>query len=148
MASYNKLLSKGPTQCLVPNSIIEGLFTPQTWVVPRPNKICGWLLNSSWDHFGLHQGKNVGVTMEFKIPKRHITRPDHPLTWSNGFCNGRGKRGVVVENSRGPWQRNVVMINLCWGREYQDKRRQENGQTWFFFFLFESTLFGHILKNK
>jgi hypothetical protein len=26
-------------------------------VAPRPCKICDWLLNSSWDHFGLHQGK-------------------------------------------------------------------------------------------
>ena len=23
-------------------------------VVPRPYRICNWLLNSSWDHFGLH----------------------------------------------------------------------------------------------
>jgi hypothetical protein len=27
------------------------------------------------DHFGLHQGKNGRVTMEFKVPKRHIWRP-------------------------------------------------------------------------
>ena len=26
-------------------------------VVPRPCKICGWLLNSSRNHFDLHQGK-------------------------------------------------------------------------------------------
>ena len=45
-------------------------------VVPRPCKIRDWLLNSSWDHFGLHQGrKNVRVTMEFEVPKRHIARP-------------------------------------------------------------------------
>ena len=35
-------------------------------------QICDWLLNSSQDHFGLHQGKNVRVTMEFKVPKRQI----------------------------------------------------------------------------
>ena len=51
-----------------------------------------------------------------RSPKDILRGLDHPLTWSNGFCNGRGKRGVVVENNRGPWQRNVVMINLCWGR--------------------------------
>ena len=44
-------------------------------VVPRPCKICDWLLNSFRDHFGLHQGKNVRVTMKFKVPKRHILRP-------------------------------------------------------------------------
>jgi hypothetical protein len=43
-------------------------------VVPRPNKICNWLLNSSRDHFGLHQGQNVRVTMEYEIPKGHILR--------------------------------------------------------------------------
>ena len=39
-------------------------------VVPRPWNICEWLLNSSRDHFGLHQGKNYRVTMGFKIPKK------------------------------------------------------------------------------
>jgi hypothetical protein len=28
----------------------------------------------SQDHFGLHQGQNARVTMEFEIPKRHISR--------------------------------------------------------------------------
>jgi hypothetical protein len=28
-------------------------------VVPRPCKICDWLLNSSWDHIGLYQGKKT-----------------------------------------------------------------------------------------
>jgi hypothetical protein len=27
----------------------------------------------------------------------------HPLKWSNGFCDGRGKRGALVENNRDPW---------------------------------------------
>ena len=45
------------------------------WVVPRPYKICDWMLNSSHDHFTLHQGKNVRVIMEFKVPQRQILRP-------------------------------------------------------------------------
>ena len=44
-------------------------------VVPRPCKICDWLLNSSRDHVGLHLGKHVRVTMEFEVPKRHVLRP-------------------------------------------------------------------------
>jgi hypothetical protein len=44
-------------------------------VVLRPCKICDWLLNSTWDHFSLHQGKNVRVTMKFEVPKRYILRP-------------------------------------------------------------------------
>ena len=51
------------------------VYTMDHEVVPRPGKICDWLLNSSQDHFSLHQGKNVGVTMEFEVPKRHILRP-------------------------------------------------------------------------
>ena len=44
-------------------------------VVSRPCKICDWLLNLSPDHFGLHQGKDVRVTMKFKVLKKHILRP-------------------------------------------------------------------------
>jgi hypothetical protein len=44
-------------------------------IVPRPCKLCDWLLNSYKDHFGLHQGKNVRVTMEFEVSKRRILRP-------------------------------------------------------------------------
>ena len=38
-------------------------------VVPMPCKICDWLLNSSQDHFGLHQEQNIGVTMKFEVLK-------------------------------------------------------------------------------
>jgi hypothetical protein len=44
-------------------------------VVPRSYKRCDWLLNSYREHFGLHQGENVKVTMEFEVPKIHISRP-------------------------------------------------------------------------
>ena len=37
-------------------------------VVPKPYKICNWLLNLSWDHFGLHQGKNVRSDHEGRGP--------------------------------------------------------------------------------
>ena len=57
-------------------------------VIPRPCKVCNWSLNSSWDHFGLHQGKNVRVTMEFEVLKRYILKPtlstdivQHGLWW-------------------------------------------------------------------
>ena len=35
-------------------------------------KICDWLWSLSQDHFGLHQGKNVKVTMELEVPKTPI----------------------------------------------------------------------------
>ena len=47
-------------------------YTMDHEVVLRPYKICDWLLNLSHDHFSLHQGKNVRVTMEFEIPKRRL----------------------------------------------------------------------------
>jgi hypothetical protein len=66
-------------------------------VIPRPCKICDWLLNSSRDHFGVHQGKNIKVTMEFEVPKTHIYGLHYSLTWSGGFYSRRGKRGALVE---------------------------------------------------
>ena len=33
------------------------VYTMNHEVVPRPCKICDWLLNSSWDYFNLHRGK-------------------------------------------------------------------------------------------
>jgi hypothetical protein len=33
------------------------------------------------------------------------------LTWSNGFCGERGKTDDMVGKARGPWQRNVVIVN-------------------------------------
>ena len=44
-------------------------------VVPRPCKICDWLLNPSWATLVYTKEKIVKVTMEFEVPKRHILRP-------------------------------------------------------------------------
>jgi hypothetical protein len=37
------------------------VYTMDHEVVPRPCKICDWLLNSSWDHFDLDQGKKTYI---------------------------------------------------------------------------------------
>jgi hypothetical protein len=52
--------------------ISENIYTKDYEVVPRPYKICDWLFNSSQDHFNLHQGKNVIVTMKFEVARRHF----------------------------------------------------------------------------
>ena len=45
-------------------------------VIPRLYKLCDWLLNLLWDHFGVHKGENDKVTMEFDSSlQRHILRP-------------------------------------------------------------------------
>ena len=54
---------------------IRVVYTMDHEVVPGPCKSVDWLLNSSWDHFGLHQGKNGSMTMKVKVLKRHILRP-------------------------------------------------------------------------
>jgi hypothetical protein len=41
--------------------------------------------------------------MEFEVPERHVLRPIlPPLTWSDGFCGGRGKRGALMEKDQRP----------------------------------------------
>jgi len=40
------------------------------------------------------------------------------MSWSNGFCSERGKRGGMVGKGRGPWHRNLVIIffnEFFWG---------------------------------
>ena len=44
-------------------------------VVPSSSKTCDWLLNSSKDHFGVHEEKYVRVIMEPEVTKRPIHRP-------------------------------------------------------------------------
>ena len=48
-------------------------------IIPRPWKTCDWLLNSSPDNFGLHQWKNVKVTIEFDVPKDIFGGLHYPL---------------------------------------------------------------------
>jgi hypothetical protein len=44
-------------------------------VYTMDHEVVPWPLNSSWDHFGLHQRKHVKVTMEIDVPKTQILRP-------------------------------------------------------------------------
>ena len=120
-------------------------------VVPRPSKTCDWLLNSSPDHFGLHQGKNDIVTMEFEVPKIRIVRPTFSTNMVQRVlrserqkrCCGRKRQGPITKK----YCYNEILVNVLWGREDEAKRRQRNGQTWFFFLL-KTALFGHILKES
>jgi hypothetical protein len=48
--------------------------------------------------------------MEFEVFKRHILKPFYPLTSSNMFCDGRDKRGAMVEKAKGPWQSNMYIV--------------------------------------
>ena len=91
------------------------VYTMDHKVIIRPCKICDWLLNLSRDHFGLHLGQHVRVTMEFEVLKRHILKPtvytdmvEQILRWE------RPKKNAMVVKGRDPWQRNVVIIDCQW----------------------------------
>ena len=113
-------------------------------VIPRPCKNFDWLLNSSWDHFGLHQGKNVKVTMEFEVPKRHILRPTLSTDMVQQILQWERQKRCSHRKRRGPWQRNDVIIKnyeMFFGEEKM-RTRQENGQT------FQNCPFVHILSKS
>ena len=107
---------------------------------------CDWLLNSSRNHFSLRQERNVGVTMEFEVPKRHILWPtlstsmvQRVLWWErqNRSCD-RKRQGPMAEKCC----YDKFLITFFWEvKRSEDKRRQENhDQTWIFF--------GHIIKKS
>ena len=130
---------------------IEGVvYIMDHEVVPRPCKICDWLLNSSWDHFGLHQGNNVRVIMEFEVPKRHILRTrlstdmvQCVLQWERQKKRSRRKRqGPMAKKWRYDKKINEIMF---WGREDEDKKRQENDQT---LFCFKCLFWAYLKKNQ
>ena len=123
------------------------MFTPWTMKdVPRPCKICDWQLNSSWDHFGLQQGKRVRVIMEFEISKRHIlgfTLSIEMVKWVLRWerqkrCSGKKRQGPMAEE----YYYNKVLMNFYLKNE--DKRRLKNGRTWFFL----QSFLGHKSKKS
>jgi hypothetical protein len=98
--------------------ILGVVYTVDHEVIPRPYKICDWLLNSSKDHFGVHQGKkNLRLTMEFKVPKRHILRPtlstymvQRILQWERQKrCS---QNFILFFKRQDPWQNNVLIIKF------------------------------------
>ena len=112
-------------------------------VVPRTCKICGWLLNSSQDYFGLHQGKNVRATMEFEVSERHVLR----FTLSTDMVGE-----PIVGKGKGPWQRNVVIMIFFfkfWGKRSWRQEKTRLRMVKHYFILFPKLhFFGHISKNK
>ena len=53
---------------------------------------------------------NLTGPWRLRSPKYNFRGKINALTWSNGFCSERGKKGGLVGKGRGPWQRNAVII--------------------------------------
>ena len=76
--------------------------------------------------------------MEFEVPKRHISRPtlstgmiQQVLWWERQRrCYSRKKQGPIAEKCFC----NKFLMKFYQGGEDEDKRRQEKGQTWIYFF--------------
>ena len=126
---------------VVPNFGIRGVvYTMDHGIVPRPCKLCDWLLNSSWDHFGLHQEFFFKVNMKFEVPKTCILNAyiihRHGPT---AFAVGEAKEVLWQKKARVHGKEkfcyNIFWWNLLWRREYEDNKRQENGRRWPFFFF-------------
>ena len=80
------------------------VYTMDREVDPRPCKICDWMLNSSQDHYGLHQGKIWKRPWSLSSPKDIFWSPtlstntvQHVLWWE------RQKR-CYGWKGRGPWK--------------------------------------------
>ena len=123
-------------------------------VVPRSCKICDWLLNSSQDHFGLHQVKKVKVIVKFKVPKKHMLRPtlssdkvQMELWWEmQKRCSSKKKVGPHGKNLL--FSKKSMNFLFC-GREGEENKRQKNGQTSSIFVSFSKLPFlGMFKKNQ
>jgi hypothetical protein len=69
------------------------------------------------------------------------------LTWSNGFCSGRSKRGALVGKGKGPWQRNdfillIIFINFFGEEKMKTREDKRMVKLDFFLNLFKIAFLG------
>ena len=120
------------------------VYTMNHEVVPRRCKIYDWLLNSPWYHFSSYQGKNVRVTMEFQVPKRHISRPtlsidmvQRVLRWERQKrCSSRKRKGPMI----GKCCYNYFSMNFFWVEKM-------NTREWSNLNISKTAFFGHIFRK-
>jgi hypothetical protein len=98
-------------------------------VIPCSSKICDWPLNLSQDHFGLHQEKNVRVTMQLEISERPIFRSI--LFHCHGptcFVVGEGREVLWLQMSR-DHDRDLPNIYIyIYGQTFFIVTREEEGE--------------------
>ena len=120
--------------------------------VPRPCEICDWLLNLSWDHFGLHQRKDVRWTLEFEVPKRHIVRPttnmgQWVLRWERQKrCSSRKTHGPMTKKCC----YNQFLSIFFWGvgkRRWRQEKTRENKRMIKHDFFFQIFFWAYVKKS-
>jgi hypothetical protein len=91
--------------------------------VPRLCKICDWLLNSSQDHFGLHQGKKCQSDHEVQGPQKTYFKAyiihGHVLQWE------RQKNVLQQEKRQGPMVLEKCFYNECFLGEKKTKTKED-----------------------
>ena len=85
-------------------------------VVPGCCKSIDWLLNSSWDHFGLHQGKNGSVAME--VSRRHVLRLDQSTGMVQRVLRREEREVVELKKTRAHCREMPFSISLIFFRGY------------------------------
>ena len=83
------------------------VYTMDHELVPRPYEACDWMLNSSQEHFGLHQAKNVREPIDFEVPKKQYLSPILFTNMVQRFFRWEGQKRWSGKTSRVPWQKNA-----------------------------------------
>jgi hypothetical protein len=75
-------------------STLEVFYIMHCVVLSYFPKICDWSLNLSRDHIALNQGiiEMSKWSLSLRSPNDLFSSLHSPLSWSNGFCIGKGKR--------------------------------------------------------
>ena len=130
----------------------KGLFTPWTMKSSegpaKPHVIGCWTRPRTTLVYT--EDKMLEWSWSLRSPKDIFQDLHYSLTWSDGFCDGRGKRGAMVEKGKGPWHRNIIIMKFWWnffdgGIEDDDKRRQKNGQNCHFWTYIKKNQHNHFV---
>ena len=106
-------------------------------------------MNLFRNHFGLHQEQNVKATMEFKVPKRHISRPrlfidmvQWILRWERQKrCSSRKRQGPIAEECC--YNKILMIFYFFLGGVRVDEDKKEDKRIVKLEFIFKAAFFGH-----
>jgi hypothetical protein len=81
-------------------------------VGPGLYKAVDWMLSCPGTTSVYTKKKMAEGPWRSRSPKYKFLGLINALTWSNGFCVERGKRGGPVGEGKGPWHRNAILTNF------------------------------------